>query len=206
MSFRSARSGDNSWIRASPPVRPDMMIAVISAHLSHLGDADQIGDIDDRAEAAQLNGTHEGEDAAHQHVHEGNYRQGDNPCLPRAIQHIGESRRQFVVTSHFSGTESAMLKNLAIVVGLMAGLSACIPSGYNGYDNTGYGYTSRPTSPPRSAAGYGRQAALSRDPHAVRLARREELADRRTQAGGLTRISMGASGRASSRPCGCFLA
>jgi hypothetical protein len=22
----------------------------------------------------------------------------------------------------------------------MAGLSACIPSGYNGYDNTGYGY------------------------------------------------------------------
>jgi hypothetical protein len=62
----------------------------------------------------------------------------------------------------------------------------------------------------RGAAGYGRQAnrqaALSRDPHAVRLARREELADRRTQAGGLTRISMGSSGRASSRPCGCFLA
>ena len=36
--------------------------------------------------------------------------------------------------------ESAMLKNLAIVVGLMAGLSACIPYGYNGYDSTGYGY------------------------------------------------------------------
>jgi hypothetical protein len=33
-----------------------------------------------------------------------------------------------------------MLKNLAIVVGLVAGLSACIPSGYNGYDSTGYGY------------------------------------------------------------------
>jgi hypothetical protein len=30
----------------------------------------------------------------------------------------------------------------------------------------------------RSAAGYGRQAALTRDPHAVRLARREELIDR----------------------------
>ncbi len=26
-----------------------------------------------------------------------------------------------------------MLKNLAIVVGLVAGLSACIPYGYNGY-------------------------------------------------------------------------
>jgi DNA invertase Pin-like site-specific DNA recombinase len=36
--------------------------------------------------------------------------------------------------------------------------------------------------------------------------RREELADRRTQAGWMTRISMGSSGRASSRPCGCFLA
>ena len=33
-----------------------------------------------------------------------------------------------------------MLKNLAIVVGLVAGLSACIPYGYNEYDSTGYGY------------------------------------------------------------------
>ena len=33
-----------------------------------------------------------------------------------------------------------MLKNLAIVVGFVAGLSACIPYGYNGYDSTGYGY------------------------------------------------------------------
>jgi hypothetical protein len=33
-----------------------------------------------------------------------------------------------------------MLKNLAIVVGLAAGVSACIPYGYNGYDSTGYGY------------------------------------------------------------------
>ena len=33
-----------------------------------------------------------------------------------------------------------MLKNLAIVVGLVAGLSACMPYGYNGYDSTGYGY------------------------------------------------------------------
>jgi hypothetical protein len=33
-----------------------------------------------------------------------------------------------------------MFKNLATVVGLMAGLSACIPYGYNGYDSTGYGY------------------------------------------------------------------
>jgi hypothetical protein len=47
---------------------------------------------------------------------------------------------EFDATSHFSGTESAMLKNLAIVVGLVAGLSACIPYGYNGYDSTGYGY------------------------------------------------------------------
>jgi hypothetical protein len=37
-------------------------------------------------------------------------------------------------------TESAMIKNLAIVIGLMAGLSACGPYGYNGYDSTGYGY------------------------------------------------------------------
>ena len=34
-----------------------------------------------------------------------------------------------------------MPKNLAIVLGLVAGLSACIgPYGYNGYDSTGYGY------------------------------------------------------------------
>ena len=33
-----------------------------------------------------------------------------------------------------------MLKNLAIVIGLMAGVSACIPYGYNGYDSTRYGY------------------------------------------------------------------
>jgi hypothetical protein len=31
-----------------------------------------------------------------------------------------------------------MLKNLTIVIGLIAGLSACIPYGYNGYDS-GYG-------------------------------------------------------------------
>jgi hypothetical protein len=53
---------------------------------------------------------------------------------------LGQWRRQFDATSHFSGTESAMLKNLAIVAGLMAGLSACTPYGYNGYDSTGYGY------------------------------------------------------------------
>jgi hypothetical protein len=33
-----------------------------------------------------------------------------------------------------------MIKNLTIVIGLRAGLSACIPYGYNGYDSTGYGY------------------------------------------------------------------
>jgi hypothetical protein len=34
-----------------------------------------------------------------------------------------------------------MLKNLAIVLGLVAGLSACMgPYGYNGYGQTGYGY------------------------------------------------------------------
>jgi hypothetical protein len=36
-----------------------------------------------------------------------------------------------------------MLKNLAIVIGLTAGLSACIPYGYNGYDSTGYGSNQR---------------------------------------------------------------
>jgi hypothetical protein len=53
---------------------------------------------------------------------------------------LGQRRWQFDATSHFSGMESAMLKNLAIVVGLVAGVSACIPYGYNGYDSTGYGY------------------------------------------------------------------
>jgi hypothetical protein len=52
----------------------------------------------------------------------------------------GTMARQFDATRHFSGAEPEMLKNLAIVVGLVAGLSACIPSGYNGYDSTGYGY------------------------------------------------------------------
>ena len=52
----------------------------------------------------------------------------------------GNGRRQFDATSHFSGTESGMFKNLAIVSGLVAGLSACTPYGYNGYDSTGYGY------------------------------------------------------------------
>jgi hypothetical protein len=33
-----------------------------------------------------------------------------------------------------------MLENLTIVVGLVAGLSACIPYGYNAYDGAGYGY------------------------------------------------------------------
>jgi hypothetical protein len=34
-----------------------------------------------------------------------------------------------------------MLKKLAIVLGLVAGLSACMgPYGYNGYGGTGYGY------------------------------------------------------------------
>jgi hypothetical protein len=33
-----------------------------------------------------------------------------------------------------------MLKNLAIVVVLVAGLSGCIPYGYNTHDSTGYGY------------------------------------------------------------------
>ena len=42
-----------------------------------------------------------------------------------------------------------MLKNLAIVVGLVAGLSACIPYGYNRYDSTGYGYN------PPAYNGYG---------------------------------------------------
>ena len=33
-----------------------------------------------------------------------------------------------------------MLKNLAIVLGLVAGLSACMgPYGYNGYSGSGYG-------------------------------------------------------------------
>jgi hypothetical protein len=49
---------------------------------------------------------------------------------------VGNSMRRLT----FAERSSEMLKNLAIVVGLMAGLSACIPYGYNGYDSTGYGY------------------------------------------------------------------
>ena len=34
-----------------------------------------------------------------------------------------------------------MLKNFVIVLGLVAGLSACVgPYGYDGYGQTGYGY------------------------------------------------------------------
>jgi hypothetical protein len=33
-----------------------------------------------------------------------------------------------------------MIKNLAIIVGFVVGLSACIPSGDNEYDSTRYGY------------------------------------------------------------------
>jgi hypothetical protein len=51
-----------------------------------------------------------------------------------------DDARGNLMMSHFSGTESTMLKNLAIVVGLVAGLSACIPYGYNGYGSTGNGY------------------------------------------------------------------
>jgi hypothetical protein len=48
--------------------------------------------------------------------------------------------------------ESPMLKNLAIVLGLVAGLSACMgPYGYSGY-GAGYGYN-RPTN-----YGYGYSA------------------------------------------------
>jgi hypothetical protein len=37
-----------------------------------------------------------------------------------------------------------MLKTLAIVLGLVAGLTACMgPYGYNGYGNTGHGYSAR---------------------------------------------------------------
>ena len=43
-----------------------------------------------------------------------------------------------------------MLKNLAIVLGLVAGLAACMgPYGYSGYGNTGYGYNGHDN------AGYG---------------------------------------------------
>jgi len=41
----------------------------------------------------------------------------------------------------FAERNSPMLKNLAIVFGLVAGLSACAaPYGYPGYGDTGYGY------------------------------------------------------------------
>jgi hypothetical protein len=37
-----------------------------------------------------------------------------------------------------------MLRNLAMVLGLVAGLTACAgPYGYSGYGNTGYGYSAR---------------------------------------------------------------
>jgi hypothetical protein len=37
-----------------------------------------------------------------------------------------------------------MLKNLAMVLGLVVGLTACTgPYGYSGYGHTGYGYSAR---------------------------------------------------------------
>jgi hypothetical protein len=48
-----------------------------------------------------------------------------------------------------------MLKNLAIVLGLVAGLSACVgPYGYDGYGGTGYGYN----QPAYYGYGYNRPA------------------------------------------------
>jgi len=59
------------------------------------------------------------------------------------------------VTNHLAERSSAMLKNLAIVVGLVAGLSACMgPYGYNGYNDTGYSY-SRPAYYGYGYNGYG---------------------------------------------------
>jgi hypothetical protein len=44
-------------------------------------------------------------------------------------------------TSYFWEWKISMLKNLSIVFGLVAGLSACAaPYGYGGYGNAGYGY------------------------------------------------------------------
>jgi hypothetical protein len=52
-----------------------------------------------------------------------------------------EWRPQPDATSHFGGKVLSMLKNLAIVFGLLAGLSGCAaPYGYPGYGNPGYGY------------------------------------------------------------------
>jgi hypothetical protein len=65
-------------------------------------------------------------------------------------------------------TESPMLKKLAIVFGLVAGLSACMsPYGYNGYSDTGYGYN-RPAAyygysydrPVYYGAGYGQHGTV----------------------------------------------
>jgi hypothetical protein len=50
-----------------------------------------------------------------------------------------------------------MLKTLAIVVGLVAGLSACVgPYGYNGYGYNGYGYS----RPAYYGYGYGYNTAV----------------------------------------------
>ena len=49
-----------------------------------------------------------------------------------------------------------MLKNLAMVLGLVAGLTACTgPYGYSGYGNTGYGYN-RNDNAGDAGYGYGR--------------------------------------------------
>jgi hypothetical protein len=60
-----------------------------------------------------------------------------------------------------------MLKNVAIVLGLVAGLSACMgPYDYNGYGNPGYGY-SRPAyygygynTPVYYGAGYSQHGTM----------------------------------------------
>ena len=60
-----------------------------------------------------------------------------------------------------------MLKNLTIVVGLVAGLSACAaPYGSTGYGNTGYGYN----EPAQNAPPISETHAYAREP--VRRRRR----------------------------------
>ena len=54
---------------------------------------------------------------------------------------IAGQRSQFDTTNYSWNGNLQMLKNLAIVFGLVAGLSACAtPYGYPGYGDTGYGY------------------------------------------------------------------
>ena len=79
-----------SWAAKAAPVRPAMMIAVIIAPISRtMRDADQVGDVDLRAELLELHRADEGEDQADQEADQRDDRQRLGAGLLDEQQQVG---------------------------------------------------------------------------------------------------------------------